>query len=544
MPQKDVIWQPHARQADFLSVPDTVFEALYGGAAGGGKTDCLLNFPIARKFIWHPRFKGIIFRRTFPELEREIIVRSKQQGFYKGFGGKYNESRKRWEFVNPETKQAGGIVAFGHIENDSDVKRYDSDEYNYIAFDELTSFSEYVYKYMYSRCRSSSPELPAIIRSGTNPGNIGNLWVRTHFVEPAKEGNTIIRDKVTGLKRIFIPAFVDDNPYLLHADPNYKAKLLAMPEEDRNAKLYGDWYVFGGQSFSEYRDAPLESEPEHACHVCDDFEIPLWWPRLLVIDWGGSSSKSANTVAVWGALSPAGRLFVYREQVWTETKISSWTADVKRASQGEKISNFILCASAWQDRGGDETIAEQVHRLLEIEPGRPRNQRVAGKQVIHEYLRWTQRPKLSSGVFSNEIASKIMNLSGLAAYKEYINSFREPEEEKNLPKLQIFRTCVEARKIFPLCVTAKNNPEDVEEFKGDDMYDVIRYACMEADATYREDRARDTEDYIGKKLSIQSDLARTGDQTSYYRRMESFERKSSSTSIRPVRATRRARPHA
>jgi hypothetical protein len=209
-----VIWKPHQRQAAFLSLPDTIFEAMYGGAAGGGKSEALLNLPIVREFYKHPRFKGILFRRTYPELEAELITRSESQGIYKGVGGTYNKEKRRWTFPN------GGIIQFGHLEYDSDVRKYDSAEYNYIGFDELTSFTEYQYLYMFSRCRSSSSGLPSIIRSGTNPGGIGHGWVRARFVEPAPYG-TIIKDTRTTLKRIFIRSKAQDNPYLMENDPQY-----------------------------------------------------------------------------------------------------------------------------------------------------------------------------------------------------------------------------------------------------------------------------------------------------------------------------------
>src|SRR4030095_11891883 len=97
-------WRPFARQEEFLSLPDTIFEALYGGAAGGGKSECLLLFPIARGFYRHPKFKGIIFRRTYPELEKEIILRSLD--WYPAAGGKYSDEKKRWTFPS------GAIIQF------------------------------------------------------------------------------------------------------------------------------------------------------------------------------------------------------------------------------------------------------------------------------------------------------------------------------------------------------------------------------------------------------------------------------------------------
>lgn len=139
-------WQPHSRQEQFLQLPDEVFEALFGGQAGGGKSEVLLNLPLARQFHQHPRFKALILRRTSPELEREIVSRSEVDGLYKACGGEYNGQHKRWKFPS------GAVVQFGHCEHEKDVKIYDTAQYNYIAFDEVTSFTPYQYEYLtYSR---------------------------------------------------------------------------------------------------------------------------------------------------------------------------------------------------------------------------------------------------------------------------------------------------------------------------------------------------------------------------------------------------------
>ena len=305
---KDKIWKPHERQASFVSIPDSIFEALYGGAAGGGKSELLLMTPIIRGFYKEPRFKGIIFRRTFPELESEIIVRS--HDWYRAAGGIYSEDKKRWKFPS------GAIMQFGHVEYESDVRKYDTAEYNYMAFDELTSFTQNQYIYLTrTRCRSSSSRLPAIARSATNPGNIGHAWVRDHFINVAPYG-VIVVNKRTQLKRIFIQSFAEDNPYLMQNDPQYINRLDSLPEAERRAKRLGAWDTFEGQVFSDYREYPGETEPENANHLCDPFKIPEWWLKFLAVDWG----FSAMTIALWGALSPDDRLYIYREYSIKEAK--------------------------------------------------------------------------------------------------------------------------------------------------------------------------------------------------------------------------------
>src|SRR3990172_11222466 len=130
--------KPHEVQEKLLSLPDQIFEALYGGAAYGGKSWILTLLPLFRGFYKYRGFKGIILRRKFPDLEREIIRLSKE--WYPSTGGKYNEQKHNWEWPD-----YGSYMDFGHVQHSSDISMYDSAQYNYCAFDELTHFDEHPY---------------------------------------------------------------------------------------------------------------------------------------------------------------------------------------------------------------------------------------------------------------------------------------------------------------------------------------------------------------------------------------------------------------
>lgn len=526
----ELIWKPTKRQGQFLEAPDSIFEILYGGAAGGGKSDALLMLPIARRFYESPRFKGIIFRRTFPETQ-ELIDRSESRGFFRGIGARFNQDKKRWVFPS------GASLRFGHLEYDSDVKKYDSDEYNYVAFDELTSFTEYMYLYLFSRCRSSASNLPAIVRSGTNPGGIGHAWVRSRFVEPVPYGK-IMLDKLTSLKRLFIQSFAQDNPYLMDNDPQYMSRLQGMAEKDRRAKLYGDWYTFSGQVFTDWREERFPNEPENALHVIDDFPIPLWWPRILAVDWG----FAAMTCALWGAISPEERLYVYRERTWKQTKIADWAAEIGRES--EELRDCVICQSASQKRGDDLTIAQQFATASGITPrlsGNAKGSRVAGKLRVQEFLRWRPRPqrRIPEANYSQETAERILRNLGLKAHNEYLDSFKVEEPESNLPKVQIFRSCQALRKAIPLCIYDDDRKEDVAEFDGDDPYDTFRYLTEQAES-HSWERVKNEGTLFAKEAKIQAEYAQTGDMTSFYRKMERLERESG-VHYKPIRRLRRAR---
>jgi hypothetical protein len=521
-------WKPHKKQELFSSLPDSIFEAMYGGAAGGGKSDELVMLPVTRGFHQSPYFKGIIFRRTYPELESEIILRSKD--WYPHFGGTYNEERRRWTFGS------GSIMQFGHCEHENDIRKYDTSEYQYCAFDELTSFTEFQYKYFVgSRLRSKqSSNLPVIARSGTNPGNIGHKWVRKYFVEPAPWG-TIIRDSRSSLKRIFIQCLVRDNP---HIDINYINRLMMLPEAERRAKLDGDWYTFEGQVFSDFRENPIPGEPENALHVVEPFDIPSWWIRLLAVDWG----KRAYTCGLWGALSPNDRLYIYREYAQKNKRVVEWASEIGQMSQGESLRRVVLCRSAWQDRGEDEyIIADKFKRYSGLEAAPAKNDRIQGKLTLEEYIRWTQKPPstIQRTDFNPDEAARIMRQMGIQAYQDYVKSFEPEEPETNLPKLQVLKgrapVFVET---IPLCIYGKNNnigkpSEDVQEFEGDDPYDTGRYLVMEADDLIGEMRSLGEEhSRVGKAVET---LEKSGDMTSYYRAMEAIERKNKDKNPSPVR---------
>lgn len=528
------VWKPHAKQELFSSLPDTVHEALYGGAAGGGKSELLVMLPMIRGFYREPDFSGIIFRRTYPELEKEIIKRS--HIWYPHFGGSYNEEKRRWKFPS------GAVIHFGHCEHENDIRKYDSDEYQFAAFDELTSFTEFQYRYFIgSRMRrKATSNLPILVRNGTNPGNVGHKWVRKRFVEPAPWG-TIVRDSITTLKRIFVQCLATDNPFI---DRAYLNSLMGLPEAERRAKLDGDWYTFEGQVFSDFRENRIPGEPENALHICEPFDIPEWWLRILAIDWG----TRAYTVALWGALSPEDRLYVYREYAQKGRRVVEWASEIGALAQNESYRKVSLCRSAWQDRGEDElVIAEKFKKYSGIEASPAQNDRIQGKITLEEFIRWAPKPKsiTPKSDYDPDEASRIMRQQGFDKYKAYLSSFEPEEPERNIPKLQIMRGRAPALvETIQLCIYGPNNSrtnklsEDVQEFDGDDPYDCVRYLVMDADDLLGE--LRSGNDRRAKISDAVKAVQETKDQTTYYRQMERLESEQRIT-VHPVKRFHRGR---
>ena len=287
-------------------------EVLFGGAAGGGKsygqiTDALLYA------LKYPRSKQLILRRTFAELEKSLI-RTSLAMFPRSIYT-FNSSSHIGKFKN------GSCIDFGYCANENDVYQYQSAEYDVVRFDELTHFTENQYLYLISRVRGVAP-YPRCVKSSTNPGGVGHAWVKARFIDAAPAGRLFRAEN--GTTRRFIPSLLDDNRFLAMGDPGYKARLCALPERERRALLYGDWNIFDGQYFSEFRTA---------MHTCRPFEIPHSWRKYRTVDYGLD-----RLACLWIAVSPERRAYVYREYCESNLPIGEAARAIcDRTPKGEEI---------------------------------------------------------------------------------------------------------------------------------------------------------------------------------------------------------------
>lgn len=539
-------WRPFPKQELFLSIPDTIKEAFYGGGAGSAKTETLMMLPIVRGWHENPRFKQLFLRRTNPELKTEIIPRMKL--IYPRFGATWNGQDLTWTFPSPDQYgsglrgNAGAVITCGHCETEDDVHRYDGMEINLFTPDEITSLTQWIYLYIgFTRTRAPiGSGLPEIIRAGGMPGDIGHGWVKKRLVDPAPKGYKLLVGR-GGNKRIYIHATYLDNPHLGEA---YGRTLAGLPEAERKAKL-GDWEAYQGQVFDEFRDRHYPDEPEHAIHVIDPFDIPDWWPKLIIGDWG----YRAMTYIGFFAISPTGRVYLYRELAFRGQKIAIWAPIVKDFADRENPRAIKFCKSISQDRGQDHTVQTQIEeglgRYIDLSVNTA-GSRVAGKQLVHEYLRWQFKPIIPAAEmpkYDEGYAAWIYRNKSERDYKAYLHLFDPPVEEKNLPKLQIFKTCPLMPIAIQSCIYEKAGkdgkpPEDVAEFPDDDPYDTLRYACDSAER-YFEESASEFSRIQAQEQLIQT-LKNTNDWTAFYRNMNRVE---SEGKLQVVRAFHRARRH-
>lgn len=426
-----ILYKPQPKQILFHE--SEAEETLYGGAAGGGKSHSIL-WDAYMNCFQHSNLRVVMFRRTYPELEKSLIFKSRM--YFDETMGKYNESKKRWTIYSADGKQSW--IEFAHCKDESDVFNYQSAEYDILYFDELTHFTEFQYLYLKTRVRTTRDDgFKPKIKAATNPGNIGHGWVRKRWKlsdrtnyfkewhpEPTEE------EPIPG-SRVFIPARLDDNKILMDADPNYINRLRSLPEQQRKQLLDGDWEVFSGQAFTEWC-------PD--IHIIKKFEIPKHWERWTAIDFGFSKPFAC----LWFAMDPCTRRFYcYRELYGAQIRDvlqAKRIMAMSHMSDGtpEKVSFNVADPSIWAKRGNGLSTAE-VYALngLNVIPGA--NDRVIGKMRVHDYLSIAQDGK---------------------------------------PWLQVFDNCVNLIRTLPELILDVNNTEDVNTKQEDHAYDALRYFLM------------------------------------------------------------------
>src|SRR5215475_10197257 len=299
-----LVWAPQPGPQTEAIQADWCDELFYGGAAGGGKSDYLLGDFLQDVPTYGRHWQGILFRRTYNELE-DLIRRSRE--IYTGAGASWHEQAKTWTWPN------GASLRMRYIERDTDATRYQGHQYTWIGWDELTQWpTDYGYRFLRGRLRSAHAVPTKRIRAAANPGGVGHHWVKAYFVDPAPGGYTPIDDPVVKSRRMFVPARLRDNKILLASDPSYADRLKGLSSDAMvRAWLEGDWTVVEGAYFDCWR---------YERHVVDPFKVPLEWARFRSMDWGSARPFS---VGWWAVASdefhagkrriPRGCLVRYRE---------------------------------------------------------------------------------------------------------------------------------------------------------------------------------------------------------------------------------------
>lgn len=418
-----ILWQPTAKQSEFLAAPED--EVLYGGAAGGGKSDSLIidALGLQQRAITKPHYRGILFRRTFPEL-REVIDRSRE--IYPAVvpGAVYNESAKEWRFPS------GAKLEYGFLENETDRFRYQGRQYQYVGWDELTHWASPVaYDYLLSRTRTPDPDLTCYTRATTNPGGFGHEWVRERW-QIDDEGNpTRFAVDVEGRKiwRRFIPAKLIDNPHL--ATSGYRERLLTLSELERRALLEGRWDVVDlqGAIYAEELKALYL-----AGHIVEEIPIEPTIPVNTFWDLGRN-----DTTAIW-----------FHQRVGMENRFIDYYE-----TNGEGLAHYVKVLQARGYLYGTHYLPHDVE-VTELTTNRSR------KQVLEE-----------AGVRPLEVVPRVREITeGIEMTRQALPScwFDKRRCKEGLKALQAYRReWDERQQVFrarPLHDWASNGADAFRQF--------------------------------------------------------------------------------
>jgi len=434
----------HPRQLEALNSRAT--EILYGGAAGGGKSHLMR----AAAIMWCAMVAGLqvyLFRRI-----REDLIKNHMEG-PKGFrlllapwilAGFVKVVEDEIRFWN------GSKIFLCHCKDEKDRFKYLGAEIHVLLIDELTTFTDVIYRFLRGRVRAVGLQLPPQLAGlfprilcGSNPGNVGHLFVKAAFIDGAQD--LAIREmpeEEGGMRRQFIQAKLDDNPSMLQDDPGYRAKLRGLGSAELvKAMELGDWNVIAGAYFAEWSTAR---------HVIRPFAVPRHWLRFTSLDWGSAKPFSMQWWAVSdGALLPDGRQYPtgamvqYREwygasgpNVGLKLTAEQLADGIKTREAGDRIDYRVADPSCWKVDGGPSIAERMSKRGITMRPAD--NQRING---------WDQ------------VRGRLIGFD-------------------DAPMLYAFDTCTDFIRTFPALQHDSARAEDVDTDGEDHAGDAARYACQ------------------------------------------------------------------
>lgn len=311
-----LVWAPQpGPQTALLECP--IQDVFYGGARGGGKSDGLLGDFMAHAHRHGKYARGVIFRRTYPELEE---VERRAGDILPRLGWRRNVTRRTWTAPN------GARLALRYLDNDNDADGYLGHEYSWLGFDELVNWPSSVpFDKLLGTLRSPHG-VPCVRRSTGNPGGIGHNWVKARYIDPSPP--FVPFTGTDGQRRVFIPARVEDNRILLDADPDYVHRLEASgPSWLVDAWLHGKWDIVAGGMFDDVFKREV--------HVLKPFAIPSSWRIDRSFDWGSARpfsvgwwAESDGTQAPNGKTYPRGSVF----------RIAEWYGWNGKANEGARMA--------------------------------------------------------------------------------------------------------------------------------------------------------------------------------------------------------------
>lgn len=458
------LWEPQPGPQSLAVAAQFVTELMFGGARGGGKSDYLLG-DFLQDIDIGPEWAGIIFRKSYPELE-ELIKRAKVM--YAPYNVIYKVADKTFVFPS------GATLKMRHVDTEDDCDKYQGHQYAWIGWDELTNWPNLnSYKKLKACLRNGSIPIPfKRIRCSANPGGVGHHAVKAYFVDPCLTGmellesvemidvlgsDNVIRKEEWRTTRMFIPSKVQDNRILMRNDPGYIARLheIGSPELVR-AWLEGDWSVITGAYFPEFSVQK---------HVIAPFKIPDHWLRFRSMDWGSATPFCIHWHAVVSEAYqlpdngsplrylPAGAIVTYREFYgwngtpnvglrWPATRVAQ---EALKREVGDKVTYGVIDPSAYSNQSGPSHAERMAVEGMFFR--KADNNRIGGWDMLRD------------------------RLCG-------IEGDIEKDYGVGIPMWYVFHTCTHIIRTLPALQHDLTNPEDCDTDGEDHAPDTLRYGFM------------------------------------------------------------------
>lgn len=450
---RSVVWSPQpGPQTALLKCP--VFDVLFGGARGGGKTSGMLGEWACHAQQYGENAVGLFVRRDLAQLDETIEDAKK---IYIPIGATWQEAKKQFTFPN------GARLKFRYLDNDADADRYQGHSYTRVYAEELTNFPNPAPINKLKATLRSGAGVPCRFRATANPGGSGHTWVKARYIDPAPRGYEIIKEdfrnpfngETITRDRVFIPSKVTDNKYL---GGDYISNLQMQGNEALvRAWLNGDWDIVSGAAFEKL-------STEH--HMVREFTVPPHWTRFTSLDWGSSKPYSVAWYAVadettvvaakgiWpDKIIPKGSIVAYRE-------LYGWNGKPNEGAKEE----------SWE-------VAAKIHDLEES--GERIQYRIADSAMWAEHDGPSIMENMSKAMASLGAACPVFERSRKdrqANYLEMRNRFSAIDGEK--PGLFIMSTCAHFwRTVPPLQLDVRNPEKGWDTNQEDHWADQLGYAC-------------------------------------------------------------------
>ncbi|WP_407382804.1 phage terminase large subunit [Ruminococcus sp.] len=432
--------RPNAKQAKMINARTK--HVGFGGARGGGKS-WAVRFKAKLLCAQFRGIKILIVRRTYEELEKNHIriLRKELLGVVK-----YTDQKKLMTFPN------GSTIDFMYCAKDGDLDRLQGAEFDVIFLDEATQLTEFQMKAI-TACLRGANNFPKRIFYTANPGGPGHGYIRRIFLD---------RKYVAGENPddyTFIQSLVTDNVALMEKNPDYVKQLEALPPKLRAAWRYGEWDIFEGQYFEDFRAEPdihlCESlgitpeealETHRATHVIEPFSIPPEWTIYRSFDWGYSKPFSCGWWAVDydGVICRILELYGCTDEPntglkWTQSEVFAKIHEIETTHPWLKGKNITGPAdpAIWNAEKGKSTAEIAADNGIYFDKGD--NQRIPGWLQVHQRLRF---------------------------------------DKNGYPMMYIFSNCKDTIRTLPLLMYDDHKIEDLDTEGEDHIADEIRYFCM------------------------------------------------------------------